>query len=369
MGSLIQRLKSHLDLIFIFTVLLPTSISILYFGVFASDVFISESRFAVRAPDKPSQSGLGVLLKSSGFANAGDEVYAAQDFIQSRDALAQLDKDLGVLKAYSSKRISMFNRFDPLWSNETMEDFYDYYLQHVAIEHNASSSITTLTVRAYSPDQAHAINNRLLELAEALVNRLNERGRRDMIRFAEKEVLTSKQVATDTAVALTNFRNAKGVVDPEQQAAVQLQMISKLQDELIAARTQLAQLKTYVKRSDQIPVVSTQIIELSRQIDEQMRQVVGDRKSLAGVAAQYQRLQLERQIADRQLAAAIASLEEARNEARRKQAYVERIVQPSMPDKAQEPRRLRGIFVTFVMGLVFWAICSLLLAGVREHKA
>ena len=369
MNNFFQRSKARLNPLFTFTVLIPTLISILYFGLFASDVYISESQFVVRSPDKPSQSGLGVLLKSSGFANAGDEVYAAQNFIQSRDALARLDKDLYVVKAYSSNKISMFDRFNPLGWNATTEDFYDYYRQHISILHDTSSSITTLTVRAYSPDQTHKINTRLLELAEDLVNRLNERGRQDMIRFAEKEVLDSKQVATNAAVALTNFRNAKGVVDPERQAAVQLQMISKLQDELIAARTQLVQLKTYAPRSSQIPVISTQITELSRQIDDQMRQVVGDRKSLAGVAAQYQRLQLESQIADRQLAAAMASLEEAKNEARRKQAYVERIVQPSFPDKAKEPRRLRGIFVTFVMGLVFWGITSMLLAGVREHKA
>ena len=61
------------------------------------------------------------------------------------------------------------------------------------------------------------------------------------------------------------------------------------------------------------------------------------------------------------------SLEEARNEARRKQAYVERIVQPSLPDEAQEPRRLRGIFATFVLGLIAWAILTMLLAGIREH--
>jgi len=48
---------------------------------------------------------------------------------------------------------------------------------------------------------------------------------------------------------------------------------------------------------------------------------------------------------------------------------VERIVQPSHPDKPLEPRRLRGILVTFLLGLVAWGILSMLLAGVREHKA
>ena len=49
-------------------------------------------------------------------------------------------------------------------------------------------------------------------------------------------------------------------------------------------------------------------------------------------------------------------------------AYVERVAQPSLPDDALEPRRLRGILATFVIGLVAWGILTLLLAGVREHR-
>jgi capsular polysaccharide transport system permease protein len=107
---------------------------------------------------------------------------------------------------------------------------------------------------------------------------------------------------------------------------------------------------------------------LQKEIDKQLGRVAGDRKSLAATAEQYQRLQLEAQFADRQLAAAMTSLQDAKNEARRKQAYVERIVAPNIPDKALEPRRLRGVLATFVLGLIAWGIMTMLLAGVREHK-
>ena len=69
-----------------------------------------------------------------------------------------------------------------------------------------------------------------------------------------------------------------------------------------------------------------------------------------------------------QLASALASLESARNEAQRQQVYLERIAQPSLPDVAQEPRRLRSIAATFILGLVAWGILSMLVAGVREHQ-
>ena len=90
-------------------------------------------------------------------------------------------------------------------------------------------------------------------------------------------------------------------------------------------------------------------------------------RSLSAAAVQYQRVALENDFASKQLAAALASLEEARSETQRKQAYVERIVQPNLPDDPLEPRRLRGIVATFVLGLVAFAILRMLLAGVKEH--
>jgi capsular polysaccharide transport system permease protein len=39
-----------------------------------------------------------------------------------------------------------------------------------------------------------------------------------------------------------------------------------------------------------------------------------------------------------------------------------------LPDVAQEPRRLRSVAATFILGLVAWGILSMLLAGVREHQ-
>jgi capsular polysaccharide transport system permease protein len=88
---------------------------------------------------------------------------------------------------------------------------------------------------------------------------------------------------------------------------------------------------------------------------------------LSQSAVQYERLELERQYTDKRLAAAMNSLQDAEDEARRKQAYVERIAQPSLPDEAAEPRRLRGIFATLILGLIAWGILRLLLAALREH--
>ncbi|WP_243452805.1 hypothetical protein [Polymorphobacter multimanifer] len=354
--------------LFLFTVIIPTMLSILYFGMIASDVYISESRFVVRSPDKPAKSGLGMLLNTAGFANASDEVRAAQGYIQSRDALRALNADGLAQRSWGNAQISIFNRFNPFGLSGSFEELFIYYGKKIGAEFDTDTGITALTVRAFSARDAQAMNLRLLEQAEALVNQLNERGQGDLIRFAGREVDEAKEEARKAALELASYRNRAGVIDPERQATVQLQMISKLQDELIGARMQLLQLSSIAAQNPQIPLLKVRIAGLQQAVDEQLGMVAGNSRSLSATAAQYQRLQLQREFADRQLAGALSALQDARNEARRQRAYVERIAQPSMPDDAMEPRRLRGIIATFIVGLVAWGILSMLLAGVREHR-
>src|SRR5689334_20543079 len=152
------------DKLFLLAVLLPTFLAILYYGLFASDVYVSESQFVVRSPDKPAVSGLGMLLKSTGFSNSGDEVYAARNFVRSRDALLQLNKNGAVERAYDSDKVSIFDRFNPLGFEGSFEDFYRYYQKKVDVQYDTSSSIAILSVRAFSSRDAYRFNRDLLEL-------------------------------------------------------------------------------------------------------------------------------------------------------------------------------------------------------------
>ena len=362
------RAMKRINWLFMATVVIPTLLATLYFGLLASDVYVSQSQFVVRSTDKPAATGLGTLLKSVGFSNAGDEIFATQDYVQSRDALRALNANGSVERAFAKPGVSIFDRFNGFGWEGSFEDLYDYYKDKVAVDQDTTTSITTLTVKAFSGEEALGFNRRLLEQAEGLVNRLNTRGQADLVQYAEREAAEAKQAGREASRALAAYRDQRGVIDPEKQATVQLQMVSKLQDELIGARTQLAQLRSLAPQNPQIPLLETRIASLTREIDVELGRVAGNSRSLSSTAVQYQRLQLEREYADRRLAAAMTSLQDARNEARRKQAYVERIVQPNLPDEAAEPRRLRGILATLIVGLIAYAIASMLLAGIREHK-
>jgi capsular polysaccharide transport system permease protein len=358
----------RINRLFLLTVVLPTVFAVLYFGLMASDVYISESRIVVRSPDRQAATGLGALLKGAGFSRAQDDSFTVHDYVLSRDALKEINDSLGVAKAFGSSKVDIFSRFGGLDFDTSFEALHRYYQKKVDVQQDSASSISTLTVRAFSAQESQSINQKLLELSEGLVNRLNERGRQDLIRSAASEVAAAETKSKSAALALSAYRNAKGVVDPERQATVQLQQVAKLQDELIATKTQLAQLRAFTPDNPQIQSLQLRAKTLQSEMNAETSKVMGGELSLSNKAADFQRLALEREFADKQLASAMASLEQARNEAQRKQVYIERIAQPSLPDIAMEPRRTRGIFSAFALGLVAWGILSMLLAGVREHQ-
>ena len=332
-----SRKSYKLDRLFILAVVIPVTLATLYFGFLASDVYVSESRFVIRSPQKPAMTGLGTILQSAGFTNGNDESFAAQSFATSRDGLRAVDRDGRFRRAYSRRDIFFLDRFNPTGHGASFEDLYKYFRSKVLLQNDSTTSITTLTVRAYSAEEAQRVNQILLDMSEATVNRLNERGRQDLIRYAQNELADAKAKATSSAVALAAYRGRYGVVDPEKQADAQMQMVSKLQDNLISARTELAQLERYTPENPRVPVVKSQLGTLQHQIDVEMGKVTGMRGSLAQSAVRYERLELENELANKQLTSALASLEQARDDARRKQAYVERIVEPNLPDSPIEP--------------------------------
>lgn len=363
---MLKRFKIS-DPLFLAAVIAPTTLSGLYFGLVASDVYISEARFVVRSPDKPAMSALGAALSVGGITATGDKSYAVVDYVKSREALHDANRDGAVIKAWGGDAVSTIDRFGGLLRGKTFEHLYEFYSGKVGIEFDTGTQVTRLTVRAFSPRDAQVINQRLIEQSEQLVNRLNTRAQSDTVKLARQEVDEAKQRAQAAAIALARFRNDRRLLDPEKEAAVRLQMVSKLQDELIASRTLLAQMRQFAPSNPQIPALQTKIATLSAEVSEQTGKIAGAPGSLSGESVRYQALRIDAEVADKQLAAALAGLQEATSEARRKQAYLERIASPNLPDYPLEPHRWKAVLATLIMGMIAWGVLRTLIAGVREH--
>jgi capsular polysaccharide transport system permease protein len=364
---LLERAR-RLNKLFVFAVIVPTGVAGLYYGLIAQDVYVSESQFVIRAQERQAAAGLGSLLQGTGLSQGNDNIYSVQSFLLSRDALQKLEDQFHLKRSFGRRDADRLSRFAALNGDDSFEALLKYYRKHIVVtDLDTTSSILTLTVRAFSADEAHQINEALLAMSEDFVNSLNERARQDLLRFASADVDTAEKSTRAAVLALSNYRNRTSVFDPEKQSGMQVEQIGKLHAERIATQKTIADVRSVAKDNPQIAVLENRVKVLQAQINAETGKVAGDQHSLSSQSADYEGAVLEREFAAKRLEIALGSLGQARASAVKQQVYLERIEQPNKPDIAVEPRRLRNVAASLLLSLIVWGVLSLLVASVKEH--
>jgi len=349
-------------------VAVPTLIAAFYFLVLASPRYVSEARFIVRAPSRTQPSSLGMALQGVGISATQTDSFAVHEYIRSRDAVHELIKEMDLKRAYGRAGVDAFSRLPRFWQDGSFDDFYRGFSSYVTVGYDSTTGISTLRVQAFSPDDATMIAQRLLGGGERLVNRLNERAERDSVREAER---SAEEARTRLAVAqaqLTAFRNRERFIDPARTAIASTELIGELSIKLATLRAERAQVAAEAPQSPQLPLLDGRIRAFDALIEAERRKIVGDADSLAPKIGTYESLVLNRELADRAMAAATVALDTARRDARRQQLYLERIVDPSQPSEPSQPKRLLSILAVFATCLLAYGASWLIWAGLRESK-
>ena len=232
--------------LFLITVVIPTAVAVAYFGFIASDIYVTESKFVIRSPQKVGGTSMMDLFSKIGMAKSDEDSFAVREYILSRDAMKILNQDLKIKEAYSDPAIDIIERFAGLrYWDTSLEAFYRYYQKHVGVEVDPSSSIATLSVKAFTPDQALSLNQKLIEMSEAFVNKLNERARQDLLKSATEEVNIAKAKVEATTLGLMQLRTQKADQQPDKQVMAQ----QRLALEKTFAEQQLATAMTSLEQS------------------------------------------------------------------------------------------------------------------------
>jgi capsular polysaccharide transport system permease protein len=346
----------------------PALLAAVYYGLFASNIYVSEASFVLRSSTRTSvASGLAGFLKFVGISNSQDETYAVHEFMTSRDALEQLSRSIDLRAIYGRSDVDALSRFPNVFYGPTDEDFARYMQRRIMVHLDPNTGLSTLKVQAFTPEDARDVAVRLLELSENTVNDLNERIRRDAIRVGEEEVQRAKESLQQAQLDLTNFRNRELVIDPNQSSILVTQLIAKLSEQLTRIETEAAETLANSPDAPQVLTLQRRAAAFREQIALQRERFTDASDGLAGKIEQFERLRLEQEVAMKVLSSAIVSLEDARNEARRKQLYLERIAAPQLPDKAVEPERLFNITSIAALNLILLLVIWLMKTGISEH--
>lgn len=354
---------------FLLTVIVPTLLAALYYGLIASDVFISESRFVIKSPDqKRSQvSTLANLVQTSGLSGGQEQTNEVLTYVRSRDALSALEKHVDIRNKFATSQADFLSRFPLPFSDGSFESLFKFYGKMVDARMDAETSTATIKVKAFNPQDAYIINRQLLELSEGLVNRLNGRAQTKAIAEAQKQVELATQRVRNARIALSQYRNSQALIDPTKQAGGVLEIANTLTGERAALQAQLDLMQRLTPENPSIPALRNRISAISVQIASQDSRVVGTEGGIASKLGGYENVLVEQEFATQNLNATNAALVQARADAQRQKYYLERVVDPNTPDTPLLPRRFINVLIVFAAATFLYFIAWMFMIGVLEH--
>lgn len=368
-GDSIVRLL-HRRRWFIVLVILPTFLATIYYSVIAADVYQSESRFVIKTPSQKQtqMSSIANLIQSTGLSSGQDQTNEVIDYIQSRNALRDLEKQTNVKVRFASGEADWISRYPLPFREDRFENLFRYYknMVNVSLDHDTNSAV--LTVKAFTSQDSQDLNERLLGLSENLVNRLNSRFQTKAIAEAEKRVIDAQMRLRGARLALREYRNSRVVMDPTEEATGVLEVSNKLISEQALLSAQLQAMQREAPRNPGIAALRSRINAIGTQIAAQTGRAVGTNDGLASKLTQYESLKVDQEFATQMLSMASATLEQARTEAVKQQYYLERVVEPDRPDVAMYPKRLQNILTVAGAALAFYLIGWMLIVGILEHS-
>lgn len=361
-----KRLKSLRY--FTLLVLLPTALVALFAYVVLADQYESETHFVVRRSGESAgpSSSLGQFLGMSGNQTVADS-QTVVDYLMSHDAVAVLDRSLGLASMFRRPEADMVSR---LAADAPPETLLRYYRDMVHAETGHEGGITRVTVRAYRPVDAQRIAQALVVIGEKRVNAFNQRVMNDSLAVARQSLEAAERGVRESQAALTGFRQSERDIDPERTGTARIGMATELQGELARARARLSSVAgTLSPRSPQYMAMAARVRALEQQVAAAQASLAGPSRATAVGLGRYEGLRLKQEFAAKRFEAAAGAMEAARQQAMHQQLFLVHIVEPNLPAKPLYPKRLKLIATVFFALLLLYAIGWLIFAGLREHAA
>ncbi|WP_295244104.1 chain-length determining protein [uncultured Brevundimonas sp.] len=352
---------------FLVVVVAPTVLAAVYFLLIASPLYVSEARFVVRSAGQ-TPSSIGLALQGVGLGQGHSDAFAVHEYMTSADGLADLQKRMDLSSVLSRPGADIFSRYPRIGEVRSEEGLLKALNRFVVVGYDSSTGISTLEVKAFRPKDAQSIASILLDGGESLVNRLNERSVNDAVRQARQARDDAVNNLSRTQAELTSFRNRQAFVDPQTLVTENAELIGQLNARIAELQAERSQIASQTPESPQLPAIDARIAAYRRQADAERSKVTGGASSLAPQVGVYEELSFNRELATREVAAATTALLAAEQEARRQQAYLERVVSPNLPQTAQEPRRWLSLLAVFSTAMLLYGLGWLIWAGVREHR-
>jgi capsular polysaccharide transport system permease protein len=357
---------------FVVFVLAPSFACAVYLVFIASDQYVAEARFAVRAAQfesADSKSG-SIQLSSSGLpVLAGQDAYVVSSYVRSPAIFADLPGSLDLRAIYSRPEADFWARLDP---KASLEQLSDYWRAMVSTYVDGPSGVVTVKVRAFRPEDAEALGKAVVSASEALVNRLSERARRDAMGHAEEEVHRAEGLVLAALSDERAFRDRRGIIDPGSKATSTSTLLLQAMTQRIELQTTYeVDLRAMSATAPTVVALKSRLDAIDGQIANLKGELTGDSadtRTVSASIAEFETLETKRLFAEKLFSFSQDALERAKERAERQSLYVAVFVPPERPEEARYPERLAMSLLIPLGFLAIWGIFALIAAAIEDHR-
>jgi BexC/CtrB/KpsE family polysaccharide export inner-membrane protein len=358
--------------IFMLVVVLPTVLACIYYFLIAAPLYVVQAKFVASIKNSTQAAGgLNSILSTVGAAG-GDlsqvTAYEVKDYMTSRGAVIDFTQHAGLAQIMSRPEGDFIYRYPRMFESGNQAGLYKAFGRFATVEYNLQTGISTLTVKAFRAQDAQRLAVTMRDRSEAWVAALNARALSDQVAQAQRQVDDAVAAVAKAQAALTLYRNGARMIDPDKSASADLELLSHLEAQIDALKAQRNAVAAAAPQSPQLPLLDEQIAAFQGQIDNERTSQAGAADSLAPKVAQYQKLMLDSDVAAKGLESAVAGLESAHLDARRQQVFLQRVVNPTLPDMPEEPHRFKMVMLIMVSALLAYGIIAMVISGLREHR-
>jgi len=344
-------------------------LAIIYWGLVASNRYVSEAHVIIQQTDMPMNQSMGLssLLGMSGAPNRADQLLL-RDHLLSIDMLLKLDAELDLREHYSDRRRDPISR---MWSADMSQEwFHRHYLSRVSVEFDEYAGVLVIRAEAFSPEKARAITSMLMEEGERYMNMVARRLAQEQVSFIEKQVAQIGERVMQARQAVLDYQNERNLVSPQGTAENLFGIVNQLEGQLTTLKTQRDALLGYLNpRHPSVVELDLQIAAVQKQIaHEQTRLTSSKRQTLNRNVEEFQRLQMNAEFAQDMYKTALAALEKGRVDSVRTLRMVSVLQAATHPQYPMEPRRIYNMTVFILATLMMAGIVGLLSTIIREHR-
>jgi capsular polysaccharide transport system permease protein len=369
----VSRSSRYLQSLALF-VAVPSIVSTIYLAFIASDQFVAETRFAVKAAqfelDRDKLKSATASLASGSIPSlAGQEAYIISNYIHSRAIVDDLSKKLNLRQIFTRPEADYWAR---LKTNANVDNLVEYWNGMVRTYVDGPSGIVTVEAKAFRPEDALVLSSAIIEASEKLANDISSRARNDAMRRAEDEVRRSEGMVETALIDMRKFRDAEGYIDPVSSATSTSQLLLQTMAEDIRLQSDyFVASRAMSPDAPSVVTLKSRLSSLDEQISQLKSKLTGNTAEASTISAslvKFETLELQRRFAEKLYDLAQNSLERAKLKAEQQNIYVNVFVPPALPEEAKYPERF-SLSVLIPIGLlIVWGIFALMAAAVEDHR-